>query len=88
MRTIDYSADIVAQLQDACDFATEPRELERLCGNAMTEIILLRETVARLVAYKPEGPTEHVHKYSVGRCLCGAIEDPLAWSRKHGVEEF
>jgi len=40
--------DIVEQLQDACDLATDKRELERLCGNAKIEIERLRKDSERL----------------------------------------
>lgn len=50
MRQIDHQADIISQLQDACDLATDPRELERLCGNARWEIINVRQQRDSLLA--------------------------------------
>lgn len=41
--------DIVEQLQDACDLATDKRELERLCGNAKTEIERMRSLLLEAV---------------------------------------
>jgi len=38
--------DIVEQLQDACELQTDKRELERLCGNARSEIMNLRALCA------------------------------------------
>ena len=87
MRAIDYSADIVAQLQDACDFATEPRELERLCGNARIEIVKLRALLRRIAdqtMYSANGRT--VIRAEIIKAI--GPEDPLAWSKAHGVEEF
>ena len=50
MRTYNYTADILSQLDDACDLETDSRELERLCGNARAEIVMLRGKVGVLLS--------------------------------------
>lgn len=42
------AGDIVHRLSDACTYLGDPRELERLCGNALWEIVRLREEIARM----------------------------------------
>ena len=61
--------DIVEQLQDACDLATDKRELERLCGNAKIEIVRLRE--GQKVAGAAVEETCHEATY---------LRELLAWS--------
>ena len=68
--------DIVEQLQDACDLATDKRELEWLCGNAKAEILRLRLALATLFQAANELHDEiDKQTYDEKRHIEGDIDD-------------
>ena len=70
--------DIVEQLQDACDLATDKRELERLCGNAKEEIKRLRTDNAQLQYALEQSEAKYdtdAMAWAYGKCVALGLEN-------------
>ena len=51
--------NLLDELKDATMYHKEPRELEKLCGNARTEIKWLRESLEAVVAVEEDSPAAY-----------------------------
>lgn len=89
--------DIVIALDEACTLATDPRRLEMLCGNSRLEILRLRGLLQRVADLTPFSVGYSLDfgwarldelQTEIRAALNGEPEDPLVWSKRHGVEEF